>query len=273
MWGATDLAYVLWLVVRMPVVPLLSQLRIVSTVADVHVSNCASAFLATFAMPLLAFLRPGYFATPLGSLLLTVHVNSIWTLIAITLVTGAVYEWYAPEMVRVCKRGMDFPLAATPPPSSLPSPSFSSTSSSSTSSTSSPPLTIGSLPVRSRSVWAALPNMTAGACLDFFLRMLPWVWAPITAVMYLLGPAAVAQTRLIFANRMRKAHVSPKSVPTPSSTPRPGATPTPQRSERESVDLSPAAPLTPQHGGMGGDNFRPIKLVLPAGAGGARREV
>ena len=97
---------------------------------------------------------------------------------------------------------------------------------------------------------------------NFFLKMLPWVWAPITAVMYLLGPSAVAQTKLIFSNRMRKAHVSPKSVPTPASTPRPGATPTPMRSERESVDHSPSAPLTPMHGGL--ESFRPIKLVLPS---------
>jgi hypothetical protein len=111
------------------------------------------------------------------------------------------------------------------------------------------------------------------AAANFFLKMLPWVWAPITAVMYLLGPSAVAQTKLIFSNRMRKAHVSPKSVPTPASTPRPGATPTPLRSERESVDHSPSAPLTPLMP-SGGDSFRPIKLGSFSGGSGpnSRRE-
>lgn len=246
MWGATDFAYVLWLVTRMPVVPLLAQMRIVATVMDVHVSNCASAYLATFAMPLLAFLRPGYFGTPLGSLLLTVHINSIWALIGITLVTGAVYEWYSTEMVRACKRSEYQQQGAG----------------------GGAPLTVGSLAVKDRSVWAVLPHCTPAAAANFFLTMLPWVWAPITAVMYLLGPSAVAQTRLIFSSRMGKVHVSPKSVPTPSSTPRPGATPTPMRSERESVDHSPSAPLTPLHSGM--ESFRPIKLVLPSTGG--RRE-
>jgi hypothetical protein len=191
-------------------------------------------------MPLLAFLRPGYFGTPLGALLLTVHINSIWALIGITMVTGMVYEWYAAEMVRACKRS-EYQLQGAAP------------------------LPVGSLVVKDRSVWAVLPHCTPMAAAMFFLKMLPWAWAPIAAVMYLLGPSAVAQTKLIFSNRMRKAHVSPKSVPTPSSTPRPGATPTPMRSERESVDHSPSAPLTPLHSGL--ESFRPIKLNLPSFSG------
>jgi hypothetical protein len=59
--------------------------------------------------------------------------------------------------------------------------------------------------------------------MNYALMMLPWVWAPITAVVYMLAPAAMAQTKLMFQNRMRKAHVSPKSSPTPVATPRPGA--------------------------------------------------
>ena len=65
--------------------------------------------------------------------------------------------------------------------------------------------------------------VTYASAADYALRMLPWAWAPITAVVYMLAPAAMAQTKLMFQNRMRKAHVSPKSSPTPVATPRPGA--------------------------------------------------
>jgi hypothetical protein len=41
MWGATDLAYIMWLMCRMPIVPFFSQLRIIATVTDVHISSAA----------------------------------------------------------------------------------------------------------------------------------------------------------------------------------------------------------------------------------------
>ena len=103
MWGATDLAYIMWLIMRKPGVPFFVQMRIFATVTDVHISSAASAFLSTFAMPLLALLRPGYFGTPLGHTLLVSHEYAIVFLIFITIVTGAVYEWYAAEMVSACK--------------------------------------------------------------------------------------------------------------------------------------------------------------------------
>ena len=351
MWGATDMAFILWCVLRVPGVPLLAQLRIVATVIDAHVSTCASAFLSTFAMPLLALLRPGYYATPLGSLLLTVHVNSIYALLFITFCTGAVYEWYAGEMVRVCKRGpgasQELPVfypytrgasavgegggeagsaaagsggssssssssaqplgaagAAAMQPSALASaasadsldgaaaaaaaaavaatagaaalgaaaapsasaaasavsaagsitlPGSSSSSSSSGGASALSPLNlshvvslsesrgllaqdsssrggsanlaVGTLPSADRTLLGRLRSgaITWLSASDYMLKMLPWVWAPITAVVYMLGPAAMAQTKLMCQNRMRKAHVSPKSSPTPVATPRPGA--------------------------------------------------
>jgi hypothetical protein len=265
MWGATDLAFILWCVLRVPGVPFLAQIRIVATVIDAHVSTCASAFLSTFAMPLLALLRPGYYATPLGSLLLTVHINSIWILIGITMCTGAVYEWYASEMVRVCKRGpaaaAEYPpvpaaggccggggggagagAAAAPSLAIAEAGGLLGSSSSSSGgggggggggaafdgpAPSSDAL--GTLPICDRSMWGRLRSgaMTHASVLEYALKMLPWAWAPITAVVYMLAPASVAQTKLMFQNRMRKAHVSPKSSPTPVQTPRPGAaTPT-----------------------------------------------
>ncbi len=84
---------------------------------------------------------------------------------------------------------------------------------------------VGTLPSRDRSVLGLLRSgaITAPRAMNYALMMLPWVWAPITAVVYMLAPAAMAQSKLMFQNRMRKAHVSPKSSPTPVATPRPGA--------------------------------------------------
>ena len=255
MWGATDLAYILWLVVRMPGVPFFSQMRIVATVFDVHISTCASAFLSTFAMPLLALLRPGYFATPLGQTLLTVHVNSIWVLIAITLITGAIYEWYAADMVKACKRSAD-KVDLCP----------EEVEESSSPERGVPLSVVGTLPRVNRSIFGRLRSgaVTWNSSRDYALRMLPWVWAPLTAVMYLLGPAAVAQTKLMYQNRMRKAHVSPKSSPTPIQTPRPGgATPIAGMSSDKGV-LTQAQIANALEAFAPGSGGRPsVKLSLP----------
>ena len=236
MWGATDLAYIMWLIMRKPGVPFFTQMRIFATVTDVHISSAASAFLSTFAMPLLALLRPGYFGTPLGHTLLVTHEYAIVFLIFITVVTGAVYEWYAAEMVSACKpkfisadyeNGLEVAGGGggviVGGNDSLGGGSGSGAMS--LSSTFSPP---GTLDRRQRSTPASVfaNGMTLSRATDYGLRMLPWLWAPITAIMYLLGPSAWAQTMLIFYNRQRKPHVSPKTSPTPQSTPRPGPTPT-----------------------------------------------
>ena len=86
-------------------------------------------------------------------------------------------------------------------------------------------LAVGTLPNADRTLLGRLRSgaMTWLSASDYMLKMLPWVWAPITAVIYMLGPAAMAQTKLMCQNRQRKAHVSPKSSPTPVATPRPGA--------------------------------------------------
>ena len=254
MWGATDLAYILWLMIRMPVVPFFSRIRIFATVTDVHISSAASAFLSTFAMPLLALLRPGYFGTPLGHILLVSHEYAICFLIFITLVTGAIYEWYAAGMVEACKPR---PRTAADEDAGL------------------KPLPLGTLTrhVRSTPCSEFSGGMTFSRAATYLLQLLPWIWAPITAVMYLLGPSSVAQTRLICNNRMRKAHVSPKAMPTPVSTPRSSVTPingivpgTPLASPAgaeviigfSNTPAPAAAPARPS----------PIRLNLPAAAFG-----
>ena len=47
MWGATDIAYVLWLSLRAPIVPFWSRVRLVITVFDVHVNASMSSFYST----------------------------------------------------------------------------------------------------------------------------------------------------------------------------------------------------------------------------------
>jgi len=242
----------------MPAVPLLSQLRIVATVFDVHISTCASAFLSTFAMPLLALLRPGYFGTPLGQILLSVHVYSIWALIGITLVTGAIYEWYAADMVKVCKRS-----GAETDSHNVHRKNVEEEASQHRELGVSSLSVVGTLPRVDRSILGRLRSgaITWETSMEYALRMLPWVWAPITAVMYLLGPAAVAQTKLIYQNRMRKAHVSPKNSPTPIHTPRPGgATPLPGMGFDEGLNQAQiASALEAFVPGVGG-NMRIPKL-------------
>ena len=137
------------------------------------------------------------------------------------------------------------------------------------------PLTVvGTLPRVDRSVLGRLRSgqVTWAGAWDYAFKMLPWVWAPITAVLYLLGPAAVAQTKLMFQNRMRKAHVSPKSSPTPIQTPRPGgATPLPG-----AIPSSSGEGLNPQQLSSALEAFapggRPIKLNLPTALNFKRAE-
>lgn len=231
MWGATDLAYVMWLMIHKPGLPFFSQVRIFATVTDVHISSAASAFLSTFAMPLLALMRPGYFGTPLGHTLLITHEYAIVFLIFITIVTGAVYEWYAAEMVTACKPkfveggvGGGEILSAGVVSAGMGGVCGVAGAASQLGTPQSPP---GTLDRRYRltPMTVLSHGLSFARVYAYLIRMLPWLWAPITAVMYLLGPSAWAQTILIFYNRQRKPHVSPKSSPTPLSTPRPGATP------------------------------------------------
>jgi hypothetical protein len=82
-----------------------------------------------------------------------------------------------------------------------------------------PALPRGQIAVKDRSLFTGLTTCTSASAWDYFLCMAPWLWSPFACAVYLLGTAANAQTKLIWANRMRP-HVSPKSMPTPSSTPR-----------------------------------------------------
>ena len=135
----------------------------------------------------------------------------------------------------------------------------------------------GTLDRRERSTPASVfaNGMTFSRAIDYGLRMLPWLWAPITAIMYLLGPSAWAQTMLIFYNRQRKPHVSPKTSPTPQSTPRPGATPTNAQSAGAEPLSSSSAQATPSRDEIvsfsssptaGGVRPQSVRLNLPAAA-------
>lgn len=223
MWGATDMAYILWLWKQVPKVPIASAIRIVLTVLDVHISACSVVFISTFALPIMSFLKPEFFQTPMGSRLLTVHQICVAVLFCVTLLTGIIYEWYCTEMVQACKRRENI-TGATPgdadhllePPVTSPSYQMSpppEVSSASISKTKRHPIVMGMIQNRSRGVFRVLARTTRSQAWKFFLKILPWFWAPIVAFLYLFLPAAVAQTRLIFNNRMKKLHVSPKNAP------------------------------------------------------------
>jgi len=250
-------------------------------------------------MPLLALLRPGYFATPTGHFLLIAHEAAIVFLVTLTVASGAIYEWYASELVAACK-----------PPPGAPPPAFGAAAEAGAAADAGAgaaagggggggagalaggdgaALPVGTLARRARSTPCRVlaTGVSASRAAGYLLSLLPWLWAPITAVLYLLGPSAVAQTMLIFYNRQRKAHVSPKAAPTPTSTPRPGATPT----LLAAPDSAPSPLATPARGGAGagaggdegsgGGGFgvggaggaaaavarpQPVRLTLPAAA-------
>lgn len=251
MWGATDVAYVLWLAVKLTHVPLAERLALVVTVLDVHLSASVIALLGSFAFPILMLLRPDWAASDDGRIALLLQKMLTAALLGLTFVTGACYEWHATDCLRAA-------LALGPPSSSL------------TASASAMSLT-GLLPVtprgdRSSSVAAggsgggsgsnsgsggsgerAKSSIVVGAgglssggaasvvdvgaalgagaaeapvswALHYFARLAAWFWAPIIAVLYLLAPASYAQTKLLWTDRL-KLHVSPKSSPVPPSTP------------------------------------------------------
>lgn len=270
MWGATDFAYILWLFFKVKTVPLPAALRMVGTVVDVHLSTCSFVFLSTFAMPMLALLKPGFLSTGVGPTLVSTQQYIVLMLYALTIVTGLTYEWYAGEMVAACKRRENI-MGATPgaedhflapppsspshmrhaspsatasvspsgaaadpiPPTALalaasssptsPTPSSASSSHLSSHHMGPRPLVMGMLERKNRNVFAMLPKVTGAGTFDYCIRMLPWLWTPLVVILYLLGPAALAQTKLIVSNRMKKPHVSAKLAMTPSPTPRPGA--------------------------------------------------
>jgi cytoskeletal protein RodZ len=75
---------------------------------------------------------------------------------------------------------------------------------------------------KDRSFMSGLSRATAAGAFVYFLKFLPWMWGPVVCIFYLLGTSMWAQTKLIWANRM-KPHVSPKSKPVGPSTPKPSS--------------------------------------------------
>lgn len=225
MWGATDMAYILWLWKQVPKVPIATALRIVLTVLDVHLSACSTVFVSSFALPIMGFLRPDFLNFQLGQTLLSVHQTSVLILFFVTLLTGFIYEWYCTEMVEACKRRENI-TGATPgdanhllePPVTSPSHRSDPNPEPATAlgygnGSSRHPIVMGMIPSRSRNLLRVMAHTSKEKVWKFFLKMLPWFWTPVAGLLYLFLPAAVAQTRLIFNNRMKKLHVSPKNAP------------------------------------------------------------
>ena len=103
MWGATDIAYVLWLSLRAPIVPFWSRVRLVITVFDVHVNASMSSFYSTLGFLVLQAFRSDWLQGE-GRTFKHVHQAMIAFAFCTSLLTGLVYEWYALEMVSALKR-------------------------------------------------------------------------------------------------------------------------------------------------------------------------
>lgn len=114
MWGATDIAYITWLAMKVPTVPLAARIRIIATVYDVHVHSSMSSGLSTFGYAFISLLRPAWLATPEGKSFWHTHEYLMIFCVLISLAVGCLYEWYAKEMVQACKRPCTF---ASPPSS------------------------------------------------------------------------------------------------------------------------------------------------------------
>lgn len=112
MWGATDVAYITWLAMKVPTVPLAARMRIVATVYDVHVHASMSSGLSTFGFAFISLFRPSWMATPEGKAFWHTHEVLMIICVLISLLIGCLYEWYAKEMVHACKRPY---MLASPP--------------------------------------------------------------------------------------------------------------------------------------------------------------
>jgi hypothetical protein len=107
MWGATDIAYVLWLSIKAPIVPFWSRVRLVITVLDVHVNSSMSSFYSTLGFLVLQAFRSDWLEGE-GRTFKRSHQGMVAFAFCISLVTGLIYEWYALEMVAALKRRVHY---------------------------------------------------------------------------------------------------------------------------------------------------------------------
>ena len=107
MWGATDIAYILWLSIKAPIVPFWSRVRLVITVLDVHVNSSMSSFYSTLGFLVLQAFRSDWLEGE-GRTFKRSHQGMIAFAFCISLATGLVYEWYALEMVAALKRRVHY---------------------------------------------------------------------------------------------------------------------------------------------------------------------
>ena len=253
MWGATDSAYVLWMALRGPRLPWRATLRLAATVVDLHTSPLITFLVSALAYAVSQWLAPEYYRTPEGLFVVELQNRLASIFFYIGLATGAVYEWYSGEVVAALRR------AGLPGEELMPHSSgvvFAEAAAEGAASRSGrhrrgaadgpPARKRGELECVDTSPLGTLSRCSRRRLHVYLLRLLPWLAGPLVALAYFALPAIVAQTTLIFRNRQRSAHVSPKSSPTSSAATERGAfsvasgeQPQPQASPRRSA--SPAA--------------------------------
>ena len=249
MWGATDVAYVLWLFRKLTHVPLPERLAMTFTVLDVHLSAAVIAFMGSFAFPILLLLRPDWAGSDEGRIALQLQKVLTGGLMLFTFLTATCYEWYAPDVLRETLRSgpptsslttsashLSLSPAVTPR-KGMPSAAASASAAGApvsgaaavfdggASAPHAPPsgavgpaasATAGSAGAAPDAADSAAAQQRVSWAFAYVARLSAWAWAPVIAVLYLLLPAAFAQTKLMFTDRL-KLHVSPKSSPvTPS---------------------------------------------------------
>ena len=225
MWGATDSAYVLWMALRGPRLPLLATLRLALTVIDLHSSPLISFLISVLAFAASSWLSPEYYQTAEGVFVLSLQNSLASVFFVIGLATGATYEWYTGEIVAACRRDGLLGESITPHSSGVIEPGVGVRAAAAVSPT--PRRSEGgaaAAPVAAvrprgfleatRSPWGTLARCSTRRAGLFLLRLLPWAIGPVIALFYFALPAIVAQTTLMCRNRQRSAHVSPKSSPT-----------------------------------------------------------
>jgi len=255
MWGATDVAYVLWLCCKLTHVPLHERLMLVLTVCDVHLSSSVLVFMGSIGFRILVLLRPDWAATDDGLIAVLLQRYLTLCLVGLTALTAFCYEFYAQDLLAAVLR--------SGPPSAPPPTSGAALSAAraerldaaaaaaaavavsaraeagagaaggaggaepeaSSGGASAPPapgaLLLGAhgepllSPLGGRRPPLLGPHTSGWFC-AYLARLSGWVWSFVVAILYLLLPACWAQTKMIFTDRL-KLHVSPKSSPVPGA--------------------------------------------------------
>jgi len=242
MWGATDSAYVLWMSVRGPSLPLSAKLRLALTVIDMHTSPLITFLISVIAFVVGSWLSPAYYATPEGVFVLAVQNYLAFVFFWIGLATGAIYEWYTGEIVAACRRDGLPGEELLPHSAGVIEDAACAESAAAAAAAVSPaggarkgagaaPAPAPARPARARgeleNTFDRSPLGTLLRCSPrrvhiLLLRLIPWAVGPVIALFYFALPAIVAQTTLMCRNRQRSAHVSPKQSPTSNAAAEPG---------------------------------------------------